>query len=123
MMALKFRKGSVTQTQASTPDSKDPINKGVEPAGGVSMQGGPSSHPLWEVLLARRQLAIQPPYSLTDIANVLGCSLRAIQKKVQEGKLTVRDIPPYGSRCLDEDVEEFLVNSKKKPAAAQKGDK
>jgi hypothetical protein len=123
LMALKFNGPSKHDSkQPPRPDSGEPTSSDKERGSSIQEASRPQ-YPLWQAVLALRGLPLQPSYSLTDVAHAFECSLRAIQKKVQQGKLVVRDIPPYGSRCLNEDLEEYLGSSKKKPSGGRKSQK
>jgi hypothetical protein len=73
----------------------------------------PNKYPLLREVLGAKSL--QPTYTVRDVAQIFGVSARAIQSRVASGQLTARDLPGR-ARFLSQDLEDFLVASKKKGA-------
>jgi len=72
------------------------------------------NYPLLEALLAAKRLALQGTYSYRDAAEIFDCSVRALQQRIRDGRLTARDLPGR-KKFLPHDLEEFLRNSVKDP--------
>jgi hypothetical protein len=72
-----------------------------------------TKYPLLGEILSIKNLPLQPTYTIRDIAKLFSVSVRAIQNRVASGQLSVRDLPGR-ARFLSEDLEVFLVTSKKK---------
>jgi hypothetical protein len=70
-------------------------------------------YPLLEEVLALRQMALQPMYSIRDVARLFGVTVRSIQSRIACGQLPARDLPGRG-RFLSIDLEQFLRESKKR---------
>ena len=73
-----------------------------------------STFPLLEQILMIQGSPLQPLYSTRDLAVLFGVSHRAIQRRVQAGQLTPRDLPGR-AKFLARDVEAFLACSLKEP--------
>jgi hypothetical protein len=69
-------------------------------------------YPLLEAILAIKNLPLQPMYSTRTIAKIFNVSIRAIQNRVTSGHLVPRDLPGR-AKFLNQDVEDFLVASRK----------
>lgn len=74
----------------------------------------PPKYPLLEEVLALRQMALQPMYTIGDVAKLFGVTVRSIQSRIACGQLPARDLPGRG-RFLSIDLEEFLRNSERRP--------
>lgn len=74
-----------------------------------------SKYPLFQEILALKELQLQPVYSIRDIAAIFNVTPRAIQNRVARGQIQSRDLPGRG-KFLSEDIETFLVASRKKVA-------
>ena len=72
----------------------------------------PPKYPLLEEGLALRQMALQPMYTIGDVAKLFGVTVRSIQSRIASGQLPARDLPGRG-RFLSIDLEQFLRESKK----------
>lgn len=70
-------------------------------------------YPLLSEILQIKNLQLQATYTIRDLARVFGVSTRAIQNRIATGQLASRDLPGR-AKCLPQDLEAFLVNSKKK---------
>lgn len=71
-----------------------------------------TSFPLLEQILTIQGSPLQPLYSTRDLAVLFGVSHRAIQRRIQAGQLTPRDLPGR-AKFLAQDVEAFLSSSLK----------
>lgn len=91
--------GSIRQSMAGTASS-------------ASLQEKPKAIncPLLESLLAQKGLALNGTYTVGDVADMFGVSVRTIQDRVISGELQARDLPGH-ARFLSEDLEDFLRNS------------
>lgn len=69
-------------------------------------------YPLLEELLALSQMALQPLYTIRDVAKLFGVTVRSIQSRVASGQLSARDLPGR-AKFLPVDIEEFLRQSKR----------
>jgi hypothetical protein len=67
-----------------------------------------------ESLLAAKGLVLKGSYTYRDLQQIFGCSERALQDLVRDGKLRTRDLPGR-AHWLSVDVEEFLQNSVRTP--------
>ncbi len=76
------------------------------------MTSSTTKYPLLEEILAIKDLPLQPTYTIRNIAVIFGVTARAIQNRVASGQLTPRDLPGR-ARFLNQDVEAFLVASRK----------
>lgn len=72
--------------------------------------------PLLEEFLSLKNIPIQATYTVRDLARLFGVSGRAIQNRVSTGQISARDLPGR-ARFLSQDLEDFLVSSKKKKDA------
>ena len=70
------------------------------------------SYPLLDEILALRQMSRKPMYTVRDVAQLFGVSVRSIQSRVEREQLSRRDLPGR-AKFLAVDLEEFLTNSKK----------
>lgn len=70
-------------------------------------------YPLFEQILRIQNRAMQPLYSIRDIADIFHVSPRSIQNRIAAGQLVPRDLPGR-ARFLPRDIEEFLVFSRRK---------
>ena len=66
--------------------------------------------PLLASLLAQKGLVLKGTYTVRDVADIFGVSVRAIQDRVINGDLQARDLPGH-ARFLSEDIEAFLRSS------------
>lgn len=69
-------------------------------------------YPLLEEILALRQMTRKPMYTVRDVAQLFGVTVRSIQSRVERRQLVRRDLPGR-AKFLAVDLEEFLTNSKK----------
>jgi hypothetical protein len=69
--------------------------------------------PLLTQLSRQRGMQILAIYKMHEAAALFGASRRAMNDRVADGQLTVRDLPGHG-RFLPQDLEEFLAASAKK---------
>jgi len=72
----------------------------------------PPKYPLLEEVLALRQMALQPMFTIRDVAALFGVTARAIQTRVASGQLVSRDLPGR-AKFLPVDLEQFLRESRK----------
>jgi len=72
-----------------------------------------NKYPLLQEILNLKGLQQQPVYSIRDLANLFVVTPRAIQNRVASGQLQSRDLPGR-AKFLSEDIETFLVASRKK---------
>jgi hypothetical protein len=71
--------------------------------------------PILTEILAIQQLPLRATYTIGDVARLFGVTQRAIHNRVASGQLSARDLPGR-ARFLSEDIEAFLVASKRKAA-------
>ena len=71
------------------------------------------SYPLLEEMLALRQMALQPTFTIRDVAKLFGVTVRSIQSRVASGQLTSRDLPGR-AKFLPVDLEQFVKKSQRK---------
>lgn len=79
------------------------------------MTSSTTKYPFLEEILAIKDLPLQPTYTTGNVAVIFGVSPRAIQNRVASGQLMSRDLPGR-ARFLNQDIEAFLVASRKKAA-------
>jgi len=72
-----------------------------------------TKYPLLQEILTLRGLSLQPVYSIHDLANIFSVTPRAIQNRVALGQVQSRNLPGR-AKFLSEDLEAFLVASRKK---------
>jgi len=80
------------------------------------MNNDPTSvkkYPLLCEILAVHQRNLRATYTVADVAALFNVSARAIQNRVASGQLPARDLPGR-ARFLSEDLEAFLIASRKK---------
>jgi hypothetical protein len=65
-------------------------------------------------LLSEKGLLLKGIYTYPDLQKIFGCSKRALQDYVRDGKLSYRNLPGR-AHWLSVDLEDFLRNSKKTP--------
>jgi hypothetical protein len=70
-------------------------------------------YPILEEILTLKGLSLQPVYTIRDIARLFSVTPRAIQNRVAAGQINSRNLPGR-AKFLSEDIEAFLVASKKK---------
>jgi hypothetical protein len=70
-------------------------------------------YPLLQEILSLKGLSLQPVYSIRDVANLFKVTPRAIQNRVALGQIQSRNLPGR-AKFLSEDLEAFLVASRKK---------
>ena len=71
-------------------------------------------YPLLESLLTEKGSSLKGSYTYRDLEQIFGCSKRALQDLVRDGRLTARDLPGR-AHWLSVDLEEFLQNSVRTP--------
>jgi hypothetical protein len=71
-----------------------------------------TQYPMLEDILAKRNLPLQPMYTTRSAAEIFGVSARALQNWMTSGQLVGRNLPGR-SRFLNQDIEAFLVSSRK----------
>jgi hypothetical protein len=71
-----------------------------------------NEYPLLEAILAVQKMPLLPTYSNRDVAGIFKVCVRAIQNWISTGRLVPRDLPGR-ARFLNQDLEDFLRNSKK----------
>lgn len=64
-------------------------------------------YPLLGALLAERGLCFKGAYTTADLAQIFGCTRRAVQQALRSRQLPSRPLPGR-ARCLSCDIEEFL---------------
>lgn len=69
-------------------------------------------YPLLEEILALRQMTLQAMYTVREVAQLFGVTVRSIQSRVASGQLTARNLPGR-AKFLPVDLEQFLRDSKK----------
>jgi len=69
-------------------------------------------YPHFEALLSEKGLSLKGMYTYADAMQIFGCSKRALQDYVKDGKLDYR-ILPGRAHWLSADFEKFLQNSLK----------
>jgi len=79
----------------------------------MESQSASQRYPMLEELLALRQMALRPTFSIGDVAKLFGVTTRAIQSRVASGQLASRDLPGR-AKFLPTDLEQFLQNSHRK---------
>jgi len=72
----------------------------------------PPKYPLLEEMLALRQMALRPTFTIRDVAKLFGVTVRAVQSRVASGQLASRDLPGR-AKFLPVDLEDFLRESKR----------
>lgn len=72
-----------------------------------------NKYPLLQEILTIKGLELKATYTTPDLAQIFDVTSRAIQNRIASGQLTSRDLPGR-AKCLPQDVEAFLANSKKK---------
>jgi len=72
----------------------------------------PNKYPLLGEILGIKNLALQPTYTIRDVAELFGVSVRAIQNRVSSGQLVIRNLPGR-AKLLPQDLEDFLKDSRK----------
>lgn len=72
-----------------------------------------SRYPILEEFLNLKGLSLQPVYTIRDLARLFSVTPRAIQSRVATGQIQSRNLPGR-ARFLSEDIEAFLVASRKK---------
>lgn len=70
-------------------------------------------YPLLQEILTIKGLELKATYTTPELAQIFGVTSRAIQNRIASGHLSSRDLPGR-AKCLPQDVEAFLANSKKK---------
>ena len=76
-----------------------------------------SKYLLLETILAHKGQPLRALYTLHDVADIFGVSVRAIQDRVKRGFLKSRDLPGR-AKFLSIDLEDFLESSLQKPSPA-----
>ena len=72
-----------------------------------------NKYPLFQEFLFLKGLQLSPVYTIRDVAALFNVTARAIQTRVARGQIQSRDLPGR-AKFLSEDIEAFLVASKKK---------
>jgi hypothetical protein len=72
-----------------------------------------TKYTLLQEILSLKGLQLQPVYTIRDIASLFSVTPRAIQTRVARGQIQSRDLPGR-AKFLSEDLEAFLVTSRKK---------
>jgi hypothetical protein len=70
------------------------------------------TYPLLQEILSIRNLSLQATYTIHDLAELFHVGARAIENRVASGQIVARDLPGR-ARFLPQDIEAFLVASKK----------
>jgi hypothetical protein len=70
-----------------------------------------STYPLLGQILLILGLPLQPMYTTRDLAQIFKVSVRAIQHRIEDGRLVPRDLPGR-ARFLPQDLEDFLTTSR-----------
>jgi hypothetical protein len=70
-------------------------------------------YPLLQEYLDLRGIQLQPAYRNREVAVIFDVTIRTIQAHIQRGDLVPRDLPG-GRRFLPSDLEEYLINSRRK---------
>ena len=76
---------------------------------------------LLEALLCEKGLSLLGTYTNRDVAKIFGVSVRTSQEWSRNGKLKPRNLPGR-ARFLSMDLEQFLQDSPKMPAAVDSTD-
>jgi Helix-turn-helix domain len=79
-----------------------------------------AKYPLLEKLLAAKGLPHRALWTIGDIAGIFEIHPRTIQQWVRDGKLGTRNLPGR-ARCLSEDLEQFLRDSRWDASAGGEG--
>ncbi|HWR14146.1 MAG TPA: helix-turn-helix domain-containing protein [Terriglobales bacterium] len=66
--------------------------------------------PLLETLLVHKGIAMNGTFTVRQVADLFGVSVRAIQDRVKRGQLTPRNLPGH-AKFLPVDLETYLANS------------
>jgi len=69
-------------------------------------------YPLLQEYLAIQGLTLRPAYSIPEVANLFGVSVRTIQDRIARGQIIVRDVPGR-ARILPADLEAVFTRTKK----------
>lgn len=80
--------------------------------GGGNSASAPK-YPQLESLLSEKGLSLKGTYGYPDLQEIFGCSKRALQGYVHDGKLNYRNLPGR-AHWLSGDLEDFLRDSLKK---------
>ena len=91
-----------------------PEGAGQKPIAGST--ASESDCPVLRALLRDLGLPFLPRYTKSELVPVLGAEGRTLQEWMRDGRLPSRKLP-NNVRCLPADVEEFLANSRRDPAA------
>ncbi len=78
----------------------------------MNQQDSTTQYPMLEDILAKRNLPLQPMYTTRSLAEIFGVTARALQNWMASGQLVGRNLPGR-SRFLNQDIEAFLVASRK----------
>jgi hypothetical protein len=70
-----------------------------------------TTFPLLEQILKILGQPLQPMYSARDLARIFKVSVRAIQHRIESGRLMPRDLPGR-AKFLPQDIEDFLAGSR-----------
>lgn len=70
-----------------------------------------TTYPLLTQILMILNLPLQAMYSVRDLAVIFNVSVRAIQHRMESGRLIPRDLPGR-AKFLPQDVEDFLAASR-----------
>lgn len=80
-----------------------------------------NTYPLLEQILKVLSLPLQPLYSTRDLARIFKVTVRAIQHRIEAGRLIPRDLPGH-SKFLAQDIEDFLAASRGRPRGGRHSD-
>lgn len=80
-----------------------------------------ATYPLLAQILMILNLPIQPMYSVRDLALIFKVSVRAIQHRIEAGRLIPRDLPGR-AKFLPQDIEDFLAASRGRTLNARRFD-
>jgi len=72
-----------------------------------------NKYPFLAEILAIKGMPLQPVYTVRDVAKIFKVTPRAIQQRVAAGQIPARNLPGR-ARFLSDDLEAFLVSSRKK---------
>jgi hypothetical protein len=72
-----------------------------------------TKYPMLEAILAIEDMPLKPMYSVRDVAGIFKVCVRVIQNWTSNGRLVPRDLPGR-ARFLNQDLENFLVASRRK---------
>ncbi len=68
-------------------------------------------YPLLGQILTILNMPLKPMYSARDLADIFKVTVRAIQHRIEAGRLIPRDLPGR-AKFLPQDIEDFLAASR-----------